>query len=185
MAELPPDPAATPVPFLRGVAARLKRLMKGTDARVVGRLRIPDKSPDADELRLGLAPRTALPGFIGIEVGVAYAPGAGGAIALPEVLLRVTAGSPCEQAVERVARSGRAVRGRRIDERVIAFAPRLPTARMTASIAAALARAVTTAPAAETAAAPAKAKGRAKAAAAKPEGAAARKRGKKAVSAAA
>lgn len=178
MAELPPDPAAAPVPFLRGVALRLKRLLKGTDARVVGRLRIPDRSPDADELRLGLAPRAPLPGFIGIEVGVAYAPGAGGAIALPEVLLRVTAGSPCEQAVERVAKSGRAVRGRRIDERVIAFAPRLPTARMTAAIAAALARAVTTAPAAEAAAKPAKARGRAKAAAAKPGG-------KKAVSAAA
>ena len=146
MAELPPDPAAAPVGFLRGVSRRVKRSLKGVEARVVGRLRIPDGSPDADEIRLGLVPRAALPGFVGIEVGVAYVPGAGGALALPEVLLRVTAGSPCERAIERVARSGRSSRGRRPEERVVAFAPRLPSARMTAAIAAALARAVAAPP---------------------------------------
>jgi hypothetical protein len=142
LAELPPDPAAAPVGFLRDVARRVKRGLKGADARVVGRIRLPEGSPDADELRLGLVPRAALPGFVGIEVGVVYAPGAGGAVALPEVLLRVTAGSPCERAVERMARSARSSRGRRADERVLAFTPRLPTARMTAAIAAALGRAV-------------------------------------------
>ncbi|WP_437731582.1 hypothetical protein [Sorangium sp. So ce1335] len=182
LAELPPDPAARPVAFLRDVARRVRRTLKvpasaaptaaskgaagaaskgaaarasagaaaraaaATELRVVGRLRIPDGSPDADELRLGLAPRAALPGFVAIEVGVVYAPGAGGAIGLPEVLLRVTPGSPCERAVERLARSGRSSRGRRPGERVLAFAPRLPTARMTASIAAALVRAVSTPP---------------------------------------
>lgn len=185
MAELPPDPAAAPVGFFRGVSRRAKQSLKGVDARVVGRLRIPDGSPDADEIRLGLVPRAALPGFVGIEVGVAYAPGAGGAIALPEVLLRVTAGSPCERAVERIARNGRSSRGRRPEERVITFAPRLPTARMTAAIAAALARAVTAPPA------PAeepKAKGKPKAAAkGRPEASAGPKRGerKKATAAAA
>ncbi|MGK4002588.1 hypothetical protein WMF31_08190 [Sorangium sp. So ce1036] len=181
LAELPPDPAARPVAFLRDVARRVKRAVKGRasaapraaakaagragaragkapagaaasaattpELRVVGRIRIPDGSPDADELRLGLAPRAALPGFVSIEVGVVYAPGAGGAIGLPEVLLRVVPGSPCERAVESLAKSGRSSRGRRPGERVLAFAPRLPTARMTAGIAAALVRAVSTPPA--------------------------------------
>ncbi|WP_437828438.1 hypothetical protein [Sorangium sp. So ce1153] len=196
LAELPADPAARPVAFLRDVARRVRRTLKApasadlrapkasataapkspagaaakapgaasratasaaargaaaaTELRVVGRLRIPDGSPDADELRLGLSPRAALPGFVAIEVGVVYAPGAGGAIGLPEVLLRVAPGSPCEHAVERLASSGRSSRGRRPGERVLAFTPRLPTARMTAAIAAALVRAVSTPPAGAT-----------------------------------
>ncbi|WP_437753323.1 hypothetical protein [Sorangium sp. So ce1389] len=212
LAELPADPAARPVAFLRDVARRVRRSLRApasadlrapkasasaaaapkgpagaaakaagaaakapgaaakapgaaaratasaaargaaaaTELRVVGRLRIPDGSPDADELRLGLSPRAALPGFVAIEVGVVYAPGAGGAIGLPEVLLRVAPGSPCEHAVERLASSGRSSRGRRPGERVLAFTPRLPTARMTAAIAAALVRAVSTPPAGAT-----------------------------------
>ncbi|WP_437324345.1 hypothetical protein [Sorangium sp. So ce381] len=158
LAELPADPAARPVAFLRDVARRVRRSRKAPagaaaaaqELRVVGRLRIPDGSPDADELRLGLSPRAALPGFVAIEVGVVYAPGAGGAIGLPEVLLRVAPGSPCERAVEGVAKSGRSSRGRRPGERVLAFTPRLPTARMTAAIAAALVRAVSTPPASAT-----------------------------------
>ncbi|EYF00151.1 hypothetical protein [Chondromyces apiculatus] len=142
LGELPPDPAAAPIPLLREVSRRVKRGLKGVEARVVGRIRVPDGTPDADEIRLGIAPRAALPGFVGIEVGVVYAPGAGGALAMPEVLLRVTAGSPCEEAVLRLAVNARAARGRRPEERVLSFTPRLPTARMTAAIAAALARAV-------------------------------------------
>ncbi|XXY53001.1 hypothetical protein WME91_17895 [Sorangium sp. So ce269] len=224
LAELPADPAARPVAFLRDVARRVRRSLRApasaelrapkaiasaaaapkgpagaaakapgaaakatasaaargaaaaTELRIVGRLRIPDGSPDADELRLGLSPRAALPGFVAIEVGVVYAPGAGGAIGLPEVLLRVAPGSPCERAVERLASSGRSSRGRRPGERVLAFTPRLPTARMTAAIAAALVRAVSTPPAGATPT--------------KPQGAGARsvaaaRNGKKAVSAAA
>ncbi|WP_437996677.1 hypothetical protein WMF26_37650 [Sorangium sp. So ce185] len=180
LAELPADPAARPVAFLRDVARRVRRSHKAprpaakapattaakgsaraaakaagaaataSELRVVGRLRIPDGSPDADELRLGLSPRAALPGFVAIEVGVVYAPGAGGSIGLPEVLLRVAPGSPCEHAVERLAKSGRSSRGRRPGERVLAFTPRLPTARMTAAIAAALVRAVSAPPADKT-----------------------------------
>ncbi|WP_437619990.1 hypothetical protein [Sorangium sp. So ce1151] len=225
LAELPADPAARPVAFLRDVARRVRRSLgapasadlrapkasasaaaapKGpavaaakapgaaaratasaaargaaaaTELRVVGRLRIPDGSPDADELRLGLSPRAALPGFVAIEVGIVYAPGAGGAIGLPEVLLRVAPGSPCEHAVERLASSGRSSRGRRPGERVLAFTPRLPTARMTAAIAAALVRAVSTPPAGAT---PTKPQGAGAAGATK-----APRPGKKAVSAAA
>jgi hypothetical protein len=145
LSELPPDPAAAPARLLGDIAKRVRRLMRperGEEVRAIGKIRVPDGSPDADELRLGLLPKAALPGFVGIEVGVVYAPGAGGAIELPEVLLRVTSGSACEAAIEGLARHGRSMRGRKPDERVIAFTPRLPTARMTAGIAAALARAV-------------------------------------------
>lgn len=147
LAELPPDPAARPAGFLRDIARRVRRGMKDPDLRIVGRLRIPHGSPDADELRLGLAPRSPLPGFVSIEVGVVYALGAGGAIGLPEILLRVQEGSPCDRAIARIARNGHSsARGRRPDERVLTFTPRLPNAQMTAAIAAALARAVATPP---------------------------------------
>ncbi len=146
MSELPPDPAAAPAGFLRGVARRSLKLLqaKGVEARAIGRVRIPDGSPDADELRLGLVPKTPLAGFLGIEVGVVYVPGAGGPIGLPEVLLRVTVGSACEAAMENLARHGKSMRGRKANERVVLFMPRLPTARMTAAIAAALVRAAAT-----------------------------------------
>jgi hypothetical protein len=58
---------------------------------------------------------------------------------MPEVLLRVTAESPCDEAVAAISSHGRITPGRKPDERVISFAPRLPTVRMTAEITAALA----------------------------------------------
>jgi hypothetical protein len=149
MAELPPDPAAAPAGFLRGVAKRTLKLLqaKGVEGRAIGRVRIPDGSPDADELRLGLVPKAPIPGFLGIEVGVVYVPGTGGPIGFPEVLLRVTVGSACEAAMEGLAKHGKSMRGRKVNERVVLFTPRLPTARMTAAIAAALVRAATIKPA--------------------------------------
>jgi hypothetical protein len=142
LAELPPDPAASPAPFLRGVAKAIRKLHAGDEVRIVGRIHVPDGSPDADELRLAIVPRSPVKGFLGIEVGVVYAPGAGGAIALPDVLLRLAGGSPCEKAVERLVRRGRSMRGRKPGERVIGFSPRLPNVKMTGAIAAALVTAV-------------------------------------------
>src|SRR5262249_28619335 len=86
--------------------------------------------------------RPVLQGFVAIEIGVVYAPGAGGPIAFPELLLRVQEGSECDRACARLARHGRATRGRKPGERVITFTPRLPTVRMTAQIAATLASVV-------------------------------------------
>jgi hypothetical protein len=148
LAELPPDPAAAPAPLLRAVAKRLRKLVPEGDVRLVGRIRVPEGSADADELRLAVSPRTAPAGFGTIEIGVVYARGAGGAIAIPEVILRVTSGSPCEAAMERLLRHGRSSRGRRPNERAIVFSPKLPTARMTAGIVAGLVRALTAARAA-------------------------------------
>jgi hypothetical protein len=143
IAELPPDPAVAAGPVLRDVARRLRRSMKGgEELRIVPRIHVPNDSPDADELRITVVPRAPLPGFGALEVGVMFAHGAGGAIAMPEILLRVTAGSECDRALGRVVRHGRSSRGKRPDERVLCFSPRLPTTRMTASLAAALAVAV-------------------------------------------
>ncbi len=127
------------------MAKRVRAALPAGDVRLVGRIRVPAGSDRADELRLRVAPRSAPAGFGALEVGVVHVPGAGGAIGLPEVILRVTRGSPCEAAIERLAREGRSVRGRRSDERAIVFAPRLPTARMTAAIVVGLVRALTTA----------------------------------------
>jgi hypothetical protein len=136
--ELPPDPAIAPAPLLATIARLIKK-SAGDHIRIVPRLRVPLASPDADELRIAVAPRAPLAGFMGIEVGVVYVPGAGGAIAMPELLLRVAAGSDCERALEPLARRARSLRGRRPEERVFGFSPRLPTAKMTAAIAVALA----------------------------------------------
>jgi hypothetical protein len=145
LAELPPDPATAPVRLLRDVARRVEKALPEGDVRLLGRIRVPEGESRADELRLGAQPRTAPPGFGAIEVGVVHLPGAGGPIALPEVILRVAEGSPCEAAIEGLLRHGRSARGRRPGERAVVFSPRLPTARMTAGIVATLVRALTSA----------------------------------------
>ncbi len=58
---------------------------------------------------------------------------------MPEVLLRVVAGSACDQAVAALSTHGRISPGRKPDERVIAISPRVPTVRSTMEITAALA----------------------------------------------
>jgi len=127
------------------VSERVRKSLPQGEVRLWARIRVPEGGAVADELRLAAAPRTAPAGFGAIEIGVVHVRGAGGPLGLPEVILRVTAGSPCEAAVERLARHGRSMRGRRADERAIVFSPRLPTARMTAGLVAGLVRALTTA----------------------------------------
>jgi hypothetical protein len=138
MACLPPDMAVEPARVLRKVAARLKKKKGLRGVRIVPRIRVPHGAMDADELRLLLAPRAPLRGFLGIEIGVTYALSTGARLAMPEVLVRFLEGSPCEQALAAVARSGRVTPGRKPEERVIALSPRLPTVHMTVEIAAAL-----------------------------------------------
>lgn len=133
VAELPPDPATAAVPLLREIATRVRRQHRG-ELRVVGRIRVPDGATEPDELRLTIGPRSAPRGFGAIEVGVVYIHGAGGSIALPEILLRVTTDSPADLALSTLARHGRSMRGRKKGERAVLITPRLPTARMTAAI---------------------------------------------------
>ncbi|MFO0756300.1 MAG: hypothetical protein U0359_07395 [Byssovorax sp.] len=140
---LPPDPGKAPARFLRDVARRLAKLHRRDPLRVIGRIRVPEGASEPDELRLSIAPRRAIQGFGAIEIGVTFAPGMGGPIGLPEILLRVNEASACEAALAEVGKLGRAARGRKAKERVLSFSPRLPTARMTAALASKLVAAVT------------------------------------------
>ncbi|MEP7124074.1 MAG: hypothetical protein ABJE95_24315 [Byssovorax sp.] len=139
---LPPDPGSAPASFLRKVAKLVKREQRKDLPRIVGRIRVSEGSAMPDELRLAVLPRAAITGFVTIEIGVVHIAGSGGSIALPEVLLRVTDGSECDKALQPLSRHGRSMRGRKAGERVYAFSPRLPTARMTAGLVTRLARAV-------------------------------------------
>jgi hypothetical protein len=139
LAALPPDMSLEPARVLRRLVRTLRRRKELRGARIAPRIRVPTGAMDPDELRLRVAPRLPLRGFVAIEVGVSYALGFGARVALPEVLVRVTEGSPCEEALRGVREKGRITPGRRADERVIAFSPRLPTVAMTADIVAALA----------------------------------------------
>lgn len=129
--ELPADPTRRPVPFLRKTA-RLIEKNASDHVKLIPKLRLPKDEADADELRLTLVPKRPLPGWVALEIGMVYAHGAGGSIALPEVLVRMTRGSACEEAFRAMARHGRVLRGRRADELVLAFTPRLPLARLVA-----------------------------------------------------
>jgi hypothetical protein len=140
LAQLAPDPAVAPARFFRDVARRVRKQVP--DVRVVGRIRVPDGRAEPDELRLALAPRAAPAGFGGLEVGVVYVSGAGGVFAVPELILRVTSDSACEEALASLIRHGRAARGRKPGERAVIFTPRLPDARTTAAIAVRLSRAM-------------------------------------------
>ncbi|MCC6528376.1 MAG: hypothetical protein IT373_37370 [Polyangiaceae bacterium] len=145
---LPPDLALEPARLLAALVRRLKKLKGAGELRMAARIRMPAGSVDPDELRLVVAPRLPRRGFGSIEIGVSYALGIGARVAMPEVMLRFTDGSPCAEAVASMVKSGRLTPGRKPEERVLALTPRLPTVRMTAAIVAALAaRVVERAPA--------------------------------------
>lgn len=138
----PPDMAVEPARWLGHFATRLRR-HKATKRRldklrIVPRIRVPRGDVDPDELRLLIAPRNGPKGLAGIEVGLTYACGFGARLAMPEVLLRVQQDSPAQDALQSLAASARVVPGRRPDERVFVFSPRLPTVGMTLDIVAAL-----------------------------------------------
>ena len=129
------------------MARRVRRAFPEGEVRVVGKVRIPrlasmadgdsdHSKPDVtpDEIRLSVAPRAWPLGICPIEVGVVYVPGAGGAIGLPEVLVRWSATSPGADMLASFVRGRVARRGRRPDERVATLCPILPTVRTTAAV---------------------------------------------------
>ncbi|MBM4357644.1 MAG: hypothetical protein FJ096_05990 [Deltaproteobacteria bacterium] len=140
---MPADLAVEPAPFFRKLVAALRKRQGAESLRLVPRVRIPTGEVDADELRLLVVPRLPLRGFGSIEIAMTYAIGLGARVAMPEVLLRVVAGSPCDLALATLSRHARITPGRKADERVFSLSPRLPTVRMTAEIVGALAARVT------------------------------------------
>lgn len=148
MSALPPRPVEKAAPFLKAVSARVFKTL-GEGARLVGRIRVPDGETTPDELRLAVVPKPAAQGFRALEVGVVIAPGMGGAALLPGVIVRFTEGSACEAQLGNMVKAGKLTRGKKAGEVAVVFSPRLPTARMTADLAARLAKAVTAAKAEE------------------------------------
>ena len=132
---LPAHPVHGPSAALRRIAEQLRKRL---DVRILAWGRLPEGGNDFDELRLLCAPKLPRRGFVGIEVGVVGVTGLGGAIALPEVLVRVIDASPCHEAFRTRLPRARWVRGRKSDERVTSLSPRLPTLAMTAALAARL-----------------------------------------------
>jgi hypothetical protein len=135
--QLPPDPLSGPAPLLARIARNLRR-SKGL--RAIGWARLPNGSNRFDELRLIVAPRLPRRGFSAIEIGFTAAPGMGGYVQTPEVLLRVIDSSPCHEAFRRLVPGVQWLRGRKADERVAAFRPHLPTVQMATDLARRLAQ---------------------------------------------
>jgi hypothetical protein len=115
--------------LVQGPASHLKRIQgalrkKAPGARVVPWARFPQGSSDPDELRLMVLPRAALRGLHGIEVGYSFPVGAGGAIACPEILVRVADETDAARKARSLAPYGRWVHGRKAGELVLSLEPR-------------------------------------------------------------
>ncbi len=122
--QLPPDAARAPIGTLRAI---YKRLRKDAALRVAPWARVPTGSSIADELRLLVVPRAAMPGVIGIEAGVAWRKTAAGFSASPEVLVRVQDATAAAARLTSIAPHAKPVTGRRPEERVVRLVPTLPT----------------------------------------------------------
>lgn len=113
----------------QGTAAPLKKILeklrrKIPGARIVPWARFPQGQGELDELRLMILPPTALRGLNGIEVGYSFPVGAGGAIACPEILVRVAEETDAAQRAKSLLPFGRWVHGRKAGELVVSLEPR-------------------------------------------------------------
>jgi hypothetical protein len=140
---LPVDLAVDPIPLLRDVAVRLARARPGV--RLVPRVRLPQGQADADEIRLAVVPPDPVAGLRAVEIGCGWALGPGGYLLLPEILLRFEPTSPCASIARTLEASARKAPGRKLDEQVMVFSPKLPSARLTLELALAVVDRVTSA----------------------------------------
>jgi hypothetical protein len=111
--------------------------------RVFPWARVPAQGADFDEVRLLVQPRVAMPGLLGLEVGIAWATTPVGPAASPEVLARVLEESPAAARLTSEFPLVRTVRGRRPEERVVRMLPRTPTQAGTVALVRALAETLT------------------------------------------
>jgi hypothetical protein len=138
--QLPPHPARSAA---RWMASAFRRLRSIETLRVAPWARMAAQPPGPDELRLLVVPRAAMPGLVGVEIGLAWCSTPVGWTARPEVLARVIEGTPAAAKLAAELPSLRLVPGRRPDERVAVLPPRYPTRRGGISLARALAGALT------------------------------------------
>jgi hypothetical protein len=138
--QLPPHAARDAAPLLLRVYRRLKidRTLK-----IVPWARFPTGAKEPDELRLFALPRAALPGLLGIELGVAWTRTASAWRARLEAIVRVHEASDAQARLALVAPFARPVTGRTPEERVFVLTPRLPGAGAARALVARLVRELT------------------------------------------
>jgi hypothetical protein len=122
--QLPPDGVRDAAPWLVRAYRALHRVPA---LRVSPWARVPVHGREPDELRLLVLPRAAMPGLLGIEVGLAWSTTPAGWAATPEVLARVVDASAAAACLSRDLPRVRPVPGRRPDERVVRLLPTAPT----------------------------------------------------------
>jgi hypothetical protein len=131
---------ARSAPWLRSVFAQLRAV---ASLRVAPWARILAGGSTADEVRLLVLPRVAMPGMVGVEVGRAWSTTPVGWASSPEVLVRVLDGSSAAAKLAQVVPDVRSLPGRRPDERVVRLCPRRSTRASTVALTRRLAEALT------------------------------------------
>jgi hypothetical protein len=129
--QCPPHGARSAAPWL-ALAFRSLRAMSGV--RVAPWARVAPDGVTADELRLLVVPRVAIPGLIGLEIGLAWNRTPVCWAAMPEVLARVFEGTSAAAKLAREVPRAHSMPGRRPDERVVRLLPRLPTRSSTIAL---------------------------------------------------
>jgi hypothetical protein len=120
-----------------------RRLRPIDSLRVAPWARLADQTLAPDELRLLVLPRAAMPGLIGVEIGLAWSSTPVGWTGRPEVLARVIDGSAAAEKLTRELPAARLIPGRRADERVAVLTPQSATRAGGAALVRALAGALT------------------------------------------
>jgi hypothetical protein len=138
--QLPPHGARNAAPWLSRLFLALRR---APELRVSPWARVPLEGDAPDELRLLVLPRAAMPGLLGIELGLSWSATPVGWSSAPEVLARVLEGSAAAAKLTHDLPSARAIPGRRPDERVVRLLPREPDRRSALALARSLVDALT------------------------------------------
>ncbi len=121
------------LPLFERVIARVEKKL-GASVRVATRLRMPDGSKDADELRVVFMPERAERGLRSIELAMeAHSSGLGTHLR-PVLLVRLEAHSAAEERAKKASYAPKIVTGRSPTERVVVLSPKLPTASVTAAL---------------------------------------------------
>jgi hypothetical protein len=124
--------------------SRVFRALRGTaNIQVTTRARIGPDGLVADEFRLFIVPQMAMPGVVGLEVGLAWSSTPVCWAATPEVLARVVEGSAAALKLAHDVPGMRSTPGRRPDERVVRLLPRNPTPSSTVALVRRLSEALT------------------------------------------
>ena len=118
--QLPPNGPRFAAPWL---ARAFRRLRLNDKIRTVPWGRVIVDGSKVDELRLLVLPRIAMPGVIGIELGLAWTCAQTGWVSSPEILVRVLEGSAAAAKLSQTSAASQSVPGRRSDERVVRLAP--------------------------------------------------------------